>query len=186
VTALAVRPRSADGPAGAAGASVRLDRRWCSSAGHLDRRGHPSRRRRAGQPPSDDQVGLWLDAGGGDVAAALRGYERLATEVDRPGQDELVASIEARARNLTELYAGSLLANVVYPERGGGRSLGDTLYQRFKDGLDRLTGEVRAELEALDLTEPDDAGEAAATSYGPVASFPAPFLRDAGGNPIRF
>jgi hypothetical protein len=108
--------------------------------------------------PSDDQVGLWLDAGGGDVAAALRGYERLATEVDRPGQDELVASIEARARNLTELYAGSLLANVVYPERGGGRSLGDTLYQRFKDGLDRLTGEVRAELEALDLTEPDDAG----------------------------
>lgn len=136
--------------------------------------------------PTDDQVAAWLDAGGGDVAAAIRGYDRLATVADRAGQDELVASITARARNLTEMYAGSLLANVVYPERGGGRSLGDTLYQRFTDGLARLTAEVRAELEALDLTEPEDAAEAATTSYGPVGSFPAPFLRDAAGNPRRF
>jgi hypothetical protein len=138
--------------------------------------------------PSDDQVGAWLDAGGGDVAAAIRGYDRLASDAEAgyEGQDDLVTSIVARAKNLTELYAGSLLANVAYPERGGGRSLGDTLYDRFEKGLARLTGEVRAELERLDLTEPTDVGEEAAAAFGPVAQFPAPFLRDAAGRPLRF
>jgi hypothetical protein len=138
--------------------------------------------------PSDATIGQWLDAGGADVAAAIRGYERLAPDpaVAKPGQAELVASIETRAKSLTELYAASMLANVALPERQGKTQLGDTLYARFTDGLKRLTDDVRDELTRLDELEPADVGQAATDEFGPVAQFPAPFLRDAAGQPLRF
>ena len=150
--------------------------------------GRPAGALAAGNRPTDDTVGAWLDSGGADVAAAIRGYDRLAADpaTAKPGQDDLVTSIVTRAKSLTELYAASLLANVIFPERGGNRSLGDTLYARFTDGLTRLTNDVRVELTALEELEPDDVSQWATDEAGPVAQFGAPFLRDAAGNPTRF
>lgn len=134
----------------------------------------------------DTQVGAWLTAGGGDVAAAIRGYDRLDTQYTTPGDDttpvtrlgqpDLVVSIVARAKDLTQLYAGSMLATVTYPERSAKAQLGERLYQRFLDGLARLTADVRDELTRLSELSPDDVSAAAAGVGGPDISAPPPFL----------
>lgn len=133
------------------------------------------------QRTPDPQVEAWIAEGAAAVAAAIRGYERLDADAaaGAVGDPALVEAIELRAKSLTQMWAASLLAEVTYPERSGKAQLGASLYQRYVDGLADLTAEVHDQLELLDeLSPPDDRGTA---SYGPVASFPAPFLRDAAG-----
>jgi hypothetical protein len=138
------------------------------------------------QRTPDQQVTAWIAEGAAAVAAAIRGYERLGPDPATGGEGDqpLVDAIELRAKSLTQMWAASLLAEVTYPERSGKAQLGASLYQRYVDGLADLTAEVHDQLELLDeLSPPDDRGEA---SYGPVASFPAPFLRDRCNRPMRF
>jgi hypothetical protein len=136
----------------------------------------------------DDQVRAWIDEGAAEVAVAIHGYERLAGAADQGGQDQLVDVIETRARGLVQTYAAGMLSDATYPERAGraAASYGTTLMTRYVDGLERLAGYVGAELDRLDLLEPDTSTAAADARTGPVASFPASFLRDGCGRPIGF
>lgn len=125
---------------------------------------------------TEAQVDRWVDELTGAVAMRLTGWQRLNDQPVEPETDSDRDQLIAYARTLIHNGAASYVEAARHPERAepNTTSYAGVLWDRYRTGLDELTGWLEARLAA------DDAGdEDAPVDTGDLAySFPAPLFGD--------
>lgn len=115
----------------------------------------------------DPQVEEWIDEAGSVVALRLARLELLPADRTAPGWALGIptqAELELQARQLVQLYAASLLADVTHPERAqNGKGFGAVLMARFDAAVSGLASEI------------DTAVERSQLDGGSAVSAPAPW-----------
>lgn len=87
--------------------------------------------------PSEEQVGEWVL----DYTATVAG--RIGS-LDAITDEDVVADVERRARNLVHLAAGAQTEDAVHPSGASTTesSYGEVLWERYKEGLEQLATDV--------------------------------------------
>jgi hypothetical protein len=120
---------------------------------------------RASRTP-DTQVEEWIESAGAVVDLRLARLALLPVDSTDPGWtagDVTQAAVELQARELVELYAASLLADVTHPERAlSGKGFGAVLMARFTAAITALAKDI------------DDAVERQTSSAGSAIVAPLP------------